>query len=170
MLQETHSAPQDSSFWQAEWGAPIMFYHGPNTCEAGVAIMLPRSLAGRCNATVSYDSGNGRLLILNIDYGQVTIALFAAYALTQSHAQEQVTFLTLLQTKLRDLMPEYGGHILLAGDFNLHLSKLDVQNCRFRLSQAGQLLNDILSNMSLVDVWRDRYKERTRYTWRRYVQ
>ena len=163
VLQETHSSPQDTAFWQAEWGAPIVLAHGPSTGEAGIAVLMPRALAGICTLSVIFDSGNGRLLATKLDYDQAKLALFAVYAPTQSYPQEQLAFLKLLQGRLRELLPDDGSHILLAGDFNVHLSKLDVSNCRFRLPQAGLFLKDLLNNMNLVDVWRDKYKKRRRY-------
>ena len=45
VLQETHSAARDGVIWQNEWGAPILFSHGPSTNECGVAVLLPRALS-----------------------------------------------------------------------------------------------------------------------------
>ena len=48
VLQETHSDTRCSAVWQTEWGAPIIYSHGPSTSECGVAVLLPRALLGVC--------------------------------------------------------------------------------------------------------------------------
>ena len=167
VLQETHSAPHDSPYWQAEWGSTIYFGHGPNTSECGVAVLIPRSLSGVCNGKVLHDVGNGRLVVLALEYGQLRITLFAVYAPTQGHGQEQVSYFEMLKDKLSNLTPDDSCNIILAGDFNLHLSKLDVYKSRFRSTEAARILIDMLNDMDLIDVWRDRNRTSRRYTWRR---
>ena len=167
VIQESHSSPRDSVYWQAEWGAPIMFAHGPNTSECGVAVLIPRCLLSVCKVTVRYSCDAGRLLIIDFEYDMFKLTLCAVYAPTQNQKQLQISFLENLREQI-DLMPmDQGSQLILCGDFNLHLSELDVQNCRFRVTQAASKLKCMLDDSNLVDVWRERYKSRRRYTWRR---
>ena len=127
---------------------------------------MPRSLSGVRNGKVLYDAGNGRLLIVALDYDRFRIILFAVYAPTQAHGQEQVSYFEKLRDKLSNLSPD-DSYIVLAWDFNVHLSELDVYKCRFRFTRAAQILTDMLNDMELIDVWRERNRTRRRYTWRR---
>lgn len=166
-LQETHSARNDMAYWQSEWGAPIFFSHGRSSNDSGVAMLFPRSLAGFCKVEVRHQDDNGRLLIVCLEHDQLKLTIGVVYAPTQSHSLQQVTFLEYLRDKLNDMSPGENHNLILVGDFNLHRSSLDVYNGRYRLTAAGRLLSQILEELNLVDVWRNRYKDRRQYTWRR---
>ena len=167
VLQETHSAVKDSKFWHAEWGTQILFSHGRSPHDSGVAILLPRSMAGVCNITVQSQDEDGRLLIAVLEYEQVKVTIIAVYVPTQGHCQQQIAFLENIQSRINALDTDESSHILLVGDFNIHLSGLDVSNGRFRMTSAARFLSQILKENDLVDVWRNRYNDRRQYTWRR---
>ena len=57
-----------SNKWQAEWGAPILMSHGPNTSECGVAVLLPRELLSVCEVDTVYNDGEYRLFVLELIY------------------------------------------------------------------------------------------------------
>ena len=166
VLQETHSAPRDNAYWQAEWGAPIILSHGPSTSECGVAVLLPRALLSICDVKTLFNDDSGRLIILEFKYRLCKLLLCAVYAPTQSHGQQQVNFLCKVKDELDSLM-DGEPNLLLCGDLNMHLSNLDTQN-RFRLTQAARDLQTLSKDLNLVDVWRDRYKSKRQYTWRRF--
>ena len=65
-----------------------------------------------------------------------------------------------------DLVMNGETNVVLCGDLNVHLSELDTKN-RFRLSPATKKLIEILQELSLVDVWREKYRDKRQYTWRR---
>ena len=166
VLQETHSSQRDVAIWQAEWGAPIMMSHGRTTSECGVAILLPRALIGVCDANVVFSDDDGRLIIIEVGCSTFKLLLCAVYAPTQGHGMQQVEFLKKVRVELEAAM-NGDPDILMCGDFNLHLSKLDTQN-RFRMTQAARELVAISGEWNLVDVWRDKYKDKRQYTWRRF--
>ena len=165
VLQESHSSERDHSYWQAEWGSPIYLSHGPSSHDGGVAVLLPRSLT--CDVTVLHNGNDGRLLVLGFDYGYLKIALFAVYAPTQGHGQQQLTFLSQIKERLEVLATDGGWEFCIAGDFNIQLSSLDVQGGRFRNTKSMQTLSGILADYSLVDVWRKWHANTRRYTWRK---
>ena len=166
VLQETHSDAGTCAAWRAEWGAPIFFSHGTSTSECGVAVLLPRALLSICDVnSISEDEG-GRFLMLEFRYRSVALILCAVYAPTQSHSQHQVEFFRNLKLEL-DLVVNGEINVILCGDLNVHLSALDTQN-QFRLSTAAKILLEIAHQLNLVDVWREKYKERRQYTWRRF--
>lgn len=82
VLQETHAALRDSTYWEAEWGAPIKCAYGRSTNECGVAVLFPRCLLGLCNVTVIHADEDGRLLILCLEFKQFKLLLCAVYAPT----------------------------------------------------------------------------------------
>ena len=165
VLQETHSAPRDVSYWQAEWGAPVFFSHGQSTGECGVAVLIPKSIAGSCDVTLCHSDDSGRLLRLELAFEQFVLSLIAVYAPTQGHMQQQLSFLEKMKKQLEDISDL--GYTMVCGDFNLHLSKLDIQGRNFHLSQSAKRLKDLLAEYNLVDAWRERNETRRRYTWRR---
>ena len=76
-------------------------------------------------------------------------------------------FLNKLKQRL-DALPETDEqHLCIVGDFNMHLSTLDVQGRKFRTTKSAQTLLSMLRDYSLVDVWRDRHPNTRRYTWHR---
>ena len=87
------------------------------------------------------------------------------YAPTQSNGQQQLAFFMRLREEL-DLVMNGETNVVLCGDLNMHLSELDTKN-RFRLSPATKKLIEILQELSLVDVWREKYRDKRQYTWRR---
>ena len=152
-MQETHSAVKDCAFWQNEWGGQILFSHGRSAHDSGVALLLPRSLAGFCDVTVLGQDVDGRLLIARLEYEQFTVNIIVVYVPTQGHRQRQITFLESLRTRVKNLELWENQHIILVGDFNTHLSDLDISNGTFRMTSASRILLQILKENNLVDVW-----------------
>ena len=152
--------------WQTEWGAPVMFSHGLSTNECGVAVMLPRVLLSICDVKMLYSDEVGRIIILELQFRLFKLILCAVYALTQGHVKQQVDFIGKLKEEI-DQLVDGDSYLIVCGDFNLHLSALDTQN-RFRLTQAANRMLELAEKWHLVDVWRDHYKTKRPYTWRRF--
>ena len=167
VLQETHSRHSDGGSWSAEWGAPIVFSHGASENEGGVAILIPRNLVGICDVSVEFNDELGRLLIVKLAYTGFRVILCSVYAPTQRQGQQQVDFFDSIKEAMNNLSIEDANDVIMAGDFNIHLSALDLQNCRFRVTQAAKVLGQLLTELNLVDAWRDRFPDRRQYTWRR---
>ena len=70
--------------------------------------------------------------MLKIDFEKFKIYLCAIYAPTQRHLQQQVDFLTGLKETLENFQTDEFSHTICLGDFNVRMSELDVQKCRFR--------------------------------------
>ena len=49
VLQETHSTSDVENAWQSEWGGRIFFYHGIESGQVGVAIMIQSSFSADVN-------------------------------------------------------------------------------------------------------------------------
>lgn len=169
VLQETHSSQRDVSYWQAEWGSQIVVSHGLSTSECGVAVLLPRSLLQGCCVTPFYIDSKGRLVALNLAYDNCAIKLFAVYAPTQGNSRERTEFLQTLRAELQKLSPDECANTVMCGDFNIHLSELDIDKENFSLSQFSKSFLNLLNDFNFVDVWRDRFPTVRRYTWRQFA-
>lgn len=167
VLQETHSRARDVTFWQAEWGSDIVFSHGPRVSECGVAVLLPRSLKGSAEYKVAYCDDNGRMIVLHFTYQECNLTIFALYAPTSNHSRSQVEFFDTLGSQLKSIDPEERKHILICGDLNVHLTRLDIDSRRFRLTLAAKRMISLLDEFDLVDIWRYKNPLLRRYTWRR---
>ena len=165
VLQETHSKLRDIPYWKAEWGADIFCAHGTSSNECGVAVLMPRTLD--CKFTQTYSDDDGRMLSIDIEVGASKLSLIAVYSPTQGHVEEQVKFFHLLQSRLGHIPVNANQSIVLCGDFNAHLSRLDSDSSRFRRNRASRLLENILAEFSLKDVWRIHHSHIRQYTWRR---
>ena len=166
VLQETHSIKSDERYWQAEWGGPIMFSHGSGR-ECGVAILIPRSIDKKYISEMSTDDA-GRLIFADLKYERFSVKLVALYAPTQGHADQQYEFYSALRRKVEEMTQMEQDHLIICGDTNIQMSNLDTSNSnRFRLTAAGKVLLKLLDDYHLVDIWRNKYPEARRYTWRR---
>ena len=165
VLQETHSMPADAKIWKAEWGGDIMFSHSPSSNESGVAVLLPKSLYACCSV-LSAECDDRDRLVVSLQIETSRLKLFGVYAPTQSHNRVQIEFYENLREKLEALSIEL-NFLVLCGDFNIHLGKLDVASPRFRLTRAAKILSSILKDLRLVDVWRELHPDTVQYTWRR---
>ena len=99
VLQETHSGEWDVKYWRAEWGGIIFFSHGSSSSECGVAVLLPHAIQASWQVNLSHSDSRGRLLMLTLVAGDMSLNLVAVYAPTQSHAMEQVEFIRFLEEK-----------------------------------------------------------------------
>lgn len=162
MIQETHSCPNIVNVWKSEWGGPIAFAHGPDTTQAGVAIMFPSGYSG-CISEVHSDR-EGRLLCLELDSASGRLLLISVYAPTGTDQKKKCEFLD----SFRNILLAYSNcRTLVGGDFNIKLMALDSDNSGFTNTRSVVKLNNILDEFDLVDVWRMQHPTTRRFTWRR---
>lgn len=167
VLQETHSSIRDCRFWEAEWGSSVLFSHGPNTNEAGVAVLIPRSIRQACTFTEMFNDKEGRFLVVDFAFESFHIKLFATYAPTQSNGPRQVKFIQMIRDQMEKIIPAENDLAILCGDLNIHLTKFDSSKDKFSPTRAARKLTKLMKDFNLVDVWRDKYPSWRRYTWRR---
>ena len=163
ILQETHSTENDENIWKCEWGGLILFSHGTDSCQAGVAILFPVDLPYIPSKV--YES-NGRVICAKIETRreQDDIIIMGVYGPSVDIQSEKCRFLEELRNLLLSVETQ---KVFLAGDFNIKLSKLDSDSTNYCCTRASNKLQDILSEFSLEDAWRFKYPATRRYTWRR---
>lgn len=103
LLQETHSSEVTAPIWEAEWGGKIIFNHGvPNS--RGVAILFARNF---CPKIVREERDeNGRILVVDLTWGDEILTLGCLYAPTQDKPLQQNSFMNDLELILDVLSSE----------------------------------------------------------------
>ena len=157
LLQETHWTDDIKMQIQREWDGEIIFNHGTNAAR-GVAILIHP----RLEYTVEYTrcDNDGRILNIVLTLGDHTLNIINIYA--PNTDQERRVFFS----NLDDFISEEYDNII-GGDFNCILNaRLDKYggNTEFR-NLAGSTLQGICTKYNLLDVWRNRHKDKRCYTW-----
>jgi len=162
-LQETHSEPGDELLWGRQWGGISFFSHGSSNSR-GVSIHIRRGLHPKILETEADDKG--RMLWLKIELYGHTFGLLNIYA--PNNEKDQFEFYegvleTLNKKKHRNI------HFIMGGDFNIvrnpekdKLGGLQIH----RSVRVHEKLEQILSELYLIDIWRAKNRYLKGYTWR----
>ena len=161
-LQETHTSEKDVTKWEREWKSKIIMDHG-STNSKGVAILLP----SKPNFTIDNVkiSKNGRKIILNLKREDVEYCLINIYAPTQNMEKEQLTFFNNLE---KDITENIDKKIIIGGDFNLTLDKIDKYGENFKITHSVSKIKSLMKSYDLLDIFRINNPDVKRYTWRRH--
>ena len=157
LLQETHWTRDLETQIQREWSGGVFFNHGTNTTR-GVAILIHP----RLEYTVEHTrcDNDSRILNIVLTLGDHTLNIINIYA--PNTDQERRVFFS----NLDDFISEEYDNII-GGDFNCILNaRLGKYggNTEFR-NLAGSTLQGICTKYNLLDVWRNRHKDKRCYTW-----
>ena len=92
-----------------------------NTSSKGVAILFSKKL--KFNITDTFLDPDGRMIIVTIiiEPDALCFTLVNVYAPTQSHPHQQTSNLATLESKINKFNLD---HLIIAGDFNLHLDPI----------------------------------------------
>lgn len=168
-LQESHSTAADQHIWTAEWGGPAFFSHGLSNSR-GVCILFPRSSSFHV-LSVTTDP-DGRYIVVQIRSGEENITLVNLYAPTQSEGQQQVQFIRQVEAVLTNM----AIHTLyIGGDLNVQLPfPRDIQHhpdnsttSRGATATYVHLIQSLLDDFQLEDIWRVKNPTSTRGTFHR---
>lgn len=165
LIQETHSTEATASVWEAEWGGKILFNHGlPNS--RGVAVLFGRNFSPKIINEKHDDKG--RILALDLAWGDEVLTLCCLYAPTQDKPLLQAQFMDNLDSTLDDLTSE---NIILGGDFNCILDPILDRNSTCTIPVSSNLyrnrLHTLMDERQLCDVMRVRNPTKRVYTFRR---
>ena len=163
LLQETHSTESLESQWNKEWDGKIIYCHGTSK-SAGVAILIPKQIIEEISIKQIKTVIKGRMVIVELELNGTTIIIVNIYAPTKDKSKEQVD----LFEKLEENLDEYTDKpIIIGGDMNVCLDpKLDSSNNQSNPSNSSIRLKMLLENHDLIDIWRVKYPESKRFTWR----
>ena len=156
-LQETHSVQTDEQFWKFEWGAPIIFSHGDSNTK-GVCILLRKGIEFK-NQTIVSDE-QGRFIICDIVIDEELLTVAAVYAPNKDTPKFFVN--------LFDQIIQKGNKFITLGDFNLALNKeIDRTGCRINNDKSASVINRLIEESIVIDVWRSRNENIKRWSYSR---
>ena len=164
LLQETHSTEIIEKQWEQLWRGSIKFSHGTSSSR-GTLIAFSEGLDFKIKKE---DIDNkGRYIILEVEIQKKPYVLINYYA--PNLETEQVSVLNDILRKLTNFEMSDDAKIIFGGDFNMILNlKLDADGGNPGLkSNSINVLNKILSENDLIDIWRVRHPEERRFTWRK---
>ena len=156
LVQETHGTPDVEKQWCAEWGGKICFSHH-NSASRGVMILCSRAIIVR----KSMSDNNGRWILAEIEMGDTVITIVNVYA--PNTEREQIEFFDDLNNDL--VARADTNNMVIGGDFNVHLEKIDKKGSRDRIKKSKQNITNIMNNCNLIDIWREKHKSTKQFTW-----
>ena len=156
LLQETHvSCKRQAEKFEKLWKGECFWSFGTGK-SAGVAVILSPNFSGKI-VRFLFDS-NGRVLSLLIDFHNLFLNVVNIYSPTV--VSERKTFFSDLHNFFLSQ-----GFLFIGGDFNCIDNVLDRLNCSIVPSADKTSLVTLLSDFSLVDVWRKQNPRRVSFTW-----
>ena len=160
-IQETHSTSEIEQRWRNEWGWNVMYSHG-STLSKGVAIFLPRSFTVPIQKMFCDD--DGRIIAIQFTLDGEMFAIIGIYAPAVDVQKQKVAFLK----RLNGILEEFAcDNVILCGDFNIHLSPLDAELGKYKVTDASKILYELTNQSCLKDIWRVQNPTRREFTWRR---
>ena len=165
-FQETHSTPALEDSWTSEWGGKLYFSHGESNAR-GVAIGFSKDFD--CNVDKIHRDCNGRVLILEISKDGDDFVLINFY--NANSESDQILALRSLNDLLTNIDQDKERKNILMGDFNLifnvHLDALGGNPTLKKKSLASVF--KLLSNLDVSDIFRLRFPNQKRYTFRQKI-
>ena len=157
ILNETHSVPACENIWEAEWGGKVIFSHGTNQAR-GVAVFIKKGILGKISNI--YRDIEGRLIIFDYEDYDVKITIVALYAPNQ----DMPSFFE----QIREVIKERSEHKILVGDYNLVLNvDLDRENTYCNNNKSKEVVEDMMEQFCLRDVWRIQHGLKKEFSWRK---
>ena len=157
IMQETHSNTECEKIWEAEWGGKIIFSHGTNQSR-GIAAFIDKATYAKVENIFTGD--DGRTLIFDLKENGRIVTFVAIYAPNEDNPR--------YFESLREKLKERSENKILIGDFNLTLDvDMDRYNTYNNNNRAKAVVEEIMEEFYLNDVWRIRNPEKREYSWRK---
>ena len=158
-LQDTHFEQKNENFIKAEWGYTSVF-SSYSSNSRGVAILFNNNFEFKLKRTLKDNSGNFIMAIIDIDQKEYL------FVNIYGPNRDDPDFYNNLKKKIENLNID---HIIMAGDFNLVLDpNKDYNNYKHtHNTKSRQVVEKIIDNLNLNDIWREFNPELPRFTWRR---
>ena len=162
-LQETYSTVEIASHWRKQWPGEFFFSHGSNH-SCGVAILIDKSLDFKLIS--SRVDNEGRYLMVEAIIQDTPFLLINIYA--PNKTSNQSSFFQALSDLISvEVLRESNYKFVIGRDFNVALQpSLDCSGGITTLSESVKVLEDLLIQYDLVDIWRVRNPKSKKFTWR----
>lgn len=160
-LQETHSQLESENIWRNQWaGENSYFCHGESNSR-GVSTHFRNGIGAKILEVCTDPSG--RFLWIKTEIKKQVWGLMNIYA--PNGEKEQITFYKNVREFLRKKKQKQ-INIIIGGDFNVVRNHKDKQGgqrkCR---SKVVELIDNIIDEFSLTDIWRAKNPWSRQYTW-----
>ena len=158
-LQEAHCTKETENIWRAEWGYQAIF-SSYSSESAGVCILFNNNFG--FEVVKQFSDPEGRFILCDIKTDSKITTLLNIYAPNN----DDPIFFEKIYEHLNSFECE---EIVFGGDFNLVLD-LDMDKeggNKTTHKNALKVLNSVIENLDLVDIWRVQHPQIKRFTWRR---
>ena len=120
MLQETHCTSALESRFKRQFGSNEMYFSNCSSNSCGVLTAISKGY--EVKVLNIFKDNDGRFLIMDIERNGYIYRLGNIYAPTRNHELSQIEVLKSFTDIINDSITE---HIILSGDWNLYMTKLD---------------------------------------------
>ena len=158
-LQDTHFTKEKELIIRADWGFECIF-NSYTSQSRGVAILINNNFEYKIHNIFRDNKGN--VLIVDITICNIRLTLVNLYG---PNTDDPMFYKVILkQVKLFN-----NKYCVLGGDWNLVLnSNIDTYNyVNVNNPKARDQVLEIISELNLVDIWRDHNPDFKKFTWRR---
>jgi exonuclease III len=159
LLQETHFTKDIEINTNLQFSNWQCYHNFGSNNSSGVSILFHKTLD--INITNIYRDHNGRSILVNITLEKNEITLLNVYAHNNEKNRNE-----LFESYLPLLNKEKQSILIIGGDFNEVLSKLDRKPTPSKLKNSNSLIN-LIKEFNLNDIWRTKNTNKTHFTWRR---
>ena len=160
-LKETYSSREIENQWKFQWLGKMLFSHG-TTHSKGVLILFSSDL--QIDVKNVQGDSEGRYIFVEALVQDTPFLFVNLYAPTERC--EQCPFFDRLAEALENMNADPNSQIIIGGDFNTHLDPiLDNLGGRIESKPSVKKINEIMTAMDLIDIWRIRNPEKKQYTW-----
>lgn len=142
------------------WDGIVYYNNGLRKQGRGVATLIKRGIW----ETMIHSGGDGKCMA--IELVKKDHKMIVANIHDPNNEIEKVKFFKRLSTLISGW-----NYVLIMGDFNVTLTKLDVGiSMAFLADKGKEELNRLMDQYKLIDIWRDRYGREKDYSRRQVVQ
>ena len=165
LLSDTRISKDIEALVKTEWGGHVNFASFTSQAR-GVAIFFKKELAIQIIENSIYNDPSGNLTILNFLYETYTITLGCIYGPNQDNPEfyKEIVFPKLEKCQ------ENSDFTIIGGDWNIALSQeMDTYGyTQANNEKARHLVIEHMDKDCLVDIFRETYPSKKRYSWRQF--
>ena len=159
LIQDVHFSPQELPYIRAMWGYEV-FINSFSSQSRGVAILFNNTFEYKLHSKIMDDNGNK--LILDVTINEKRMTLGNVYGPNKDDPKFYID--------LKNNLLEFDNiYAVLGGDFNIAMcQKLDTYNYLHENNKnAKSEISNLLSELNMIDIWRDLNIGVKRFTWRK---
>ena len=161
LMQETHFSQNIENKLIQDFKGSLYQSNGTSNSR-GVAIWIKKNVEFKL--IDEYKDNEGRLLLINVEINNAIYTIINIYA--PNNMKKRNTFFKQVDRFIN----EYSiGQIILAGDYNDILSKIETKKIyqSKKFDKPVHNLKSMIKSHNRIDIWRQKNKTKTQFTWNR---